>query len=207
MSRMVIASAGFTSWPGWVPAGVLVAALVGVLTIWLTWKLVFSRQRLQFSVLDTALIARDGHVRAPDLKISYRGEVVQAPHVVRIQLVARSGRDIPSLAFDNGKPLELDIGTRVVEVLQWSATLAKVGRSVAGRVEISPQLIRRRAVMTIDLLVDGEPLVQVNSPLIDVDVQRSRDDPDSWLAIRVAPLIFLACIALVVGTWAVWGRP
>jgi hypothetical protein len=93
---MILASGGFTSWPGWVPAGVLVAALVGALTIWLTWKLVFSRQRLHFSVLDTALIAADGHVRAPDLKISYRDEVVQSPHVVRIRLVARSGRDIPS---------------------------------------------------------------------------------------------------------------
>jgi hypothetical protein len=61
----------------------------------------------------------------------------------------------------------------------------------------------QQLVMAIDLLVDGKPRVQVNSPLIDVDVsERPWNEPVRRLAIRVSPAVLAATLAVIVVAWA-----
>ena len=164
----------WTSWPVWVPLGVIVAVVVGILLIWLTWKLVFSRQRLYYSVLVTPLVAVGGSRFSDKLRIFY-GEPddplekpLSEPVVVSIRLASRSAKDIPTAAFDDRKPLALNLGRPVV------AMLGRAADNVTSRdseILVGPGLIRKNQVIRLTVLVDGQPTVEINDPpLIDVTV-------------------------------------
>jgi hypothetical protein len=93
---------------------VFVAIVVGALLIWLTWKVAFSHQRIIYSVQMTPLVAR-GSGFAAELRIFYGSDTttpLARPVVVAIRLASRAARDIPTSAFDNHKPLAVDLGRR-----------------------------------------------------------------------------------------------
>jgi hypothetical protein len=174
---MHLASGGWESSPLWIPVSVLVALLIGAALIWLTYKLVFARQRLDYSVIVTPLVAR-GPRFAEQLRIYYgrREDPLTDPRVVRIRLSSRSAKDIGRDEFDGGTPLIIQLGTPAVAILADSGT-GSTSPNIAGtgsEVHMQPGLIRRKAVITIDVLVDGIPLVTVDSPIRDCRV-RERD--------------------------------
>ena len=181
---MKVASDGFWSSPLWVPLGVFVALLVGVPVVWLTWRLVFARMRLSYSVLQTPLMERSKF--GSQLRVIYgEGEherQLNRARVVRLRFVSRSVRDIPTAAFDDGTPLIVDLGTPVLAILGDQELTQQPGSSMVtmgNQVHIMPRLIRKRQIITINMLVDGEPRVRVISPLIDVRVS---ERTGGWLA-------------------------
>jgi hypothetical protein len=93
------------------PLGVFVAIVVGVLLVWLTWKLAFARQRITYAVQMTPLVARGSGFTA-GLRIFYGSAdtPLTRPVVISIRLASRSARDISTAAFDNNKPLAVDLG-------------------------------------------------------------------------------------------------
>jgi len=180
---MQTASGGVLSSPVWVPLSVFVAVLVGVPLIWLTWRLVFARMRLSYSVLQTPLMERSEF--GTQLRVIYgEGEHERQLHrarVVRLRLVSRSVKDIPTSAFDDRAPLIIDLGTPVLAILGDPGLDRSSDPPIAERdnqVEITPRLIKKGQVITINALVDGMPRIQVLSPLIDV---RVKEKTGSWL--------------------------
>jgi hypothetical protein len=181
---MHVASGGVLSSPLWGPLGVFLAVLVGVPVVWLTWRLVFARMRLSYSVLQTPLMERSEF--GSQLRVIYgegdRERQLDQARVVRLRLVSRSVKDIPTAAFADRAPLIIDLGTPVLAILGDHEPTQPPRPSITedgNQVQIMPRLIKRGQVITINVLVDGIPNIQVLSPLIDVRVS---EKTGSWLA-------------------------
>src|SRR5258708_7322616 len=156
----------------------------------------------------TPILSRAAAPARSDLQVTLRGEIIAEPHVLPIRLESRSRRDIRSTDFDQDKPLVLDVGARIVAVLE----LKKLSESLPGldiayeetKVSIGPTLIRRRQTMRFDLLVDGpNPVLTCQSPLVDVTVREQRPDVQAlprWLVttMRVIIVSSLAAFALLI---------
>jgi hypothetical protein len=101
---------------------------------------------------------------------------------VEIAVLNQGRLDIPTTAFDARKPLRLDVGAPIIEVLA-TATVptnrAVPAVHVDGTVlQIGPGLIPKRPTITLSILVDGPaPRLRCVEPeLIDVEVDVRRQD-------------------------------
>lgn len=102
--------------------------------------------------------------------------------VVRIRLTSRSVKDIPTAAFDDGAPLIVDLGTPVLAILGNERPVQLSRQSITdegNQVKIAPRLIKKGQTITINVLVDEIPNIEVISPLIDVKVGQKTG---SWLS-------------------------
>jgi hypothetical protein len=79
--------------------------------------------------------------------------------VLTIELTGRGRRDIPSAAFDNRQPLQLDAGIRIIKILRVaSEPPGRAGLPVVGEgslLSVGPGLIARRQEITITVLAGG----------------------------------------------------
>jgi hypothetical protein len=204
MPVMNVAGGWYTSGTFWAGAGVVVAVLAAVAVVWVTLTVGFPRRRLYFGLRAAApLLAAPAGIRG-DLELRHRGTALADPRVVTVELVSRGRRDIPSEAFDSGQPLVLDVGARIVEVLQVTSgpgilpppQVIPDGTSL----KIGPSLIGRRQEITINILTDGgKPSLACHSPLIDVQVRRRTEDSSprwpQW-AVAVAAVALVAAVAV-----------
>jgi hypothetical protein len=99
-----------------------------------------------------------------------------------VYLVCSGRRDIPSSAYDQGKPVEIDLGVRIQELTRTSSsvpTTRLVGAHAEGTaLVIGPGLISRRQVLGFILQIDGEPSgLRCRTSLIDVKIRRQRHRP------------------------------
>ena len=80
-----------------------------------------------------------------DVELLYRGTRLTDPRALTIELTSRGRKDISNDAFNGGQPLELDVGARIVEVVQvTSEPKALPSPHVAAdetRLKIGPSLI------------------------------------------------------------------
>jgi hypothetical protein len=53
-----------------------------------------------------------------DLELRHRGTPRAEPYVLTIELASRGRKDIPNDAYNDHQPLEFDVGSRIVEILQ-----------------------------------------------------------------------------------------
>lgn len=120
---------------------------------------------------------------------------------VHIYLSSRGRRDITRDAFDDGKPLVLDIGTSIRELVDvWSSHEAV--RSVDARAEgtcllVGPGLITRRLDFRFTVLAVARPTpLKCQASLIDVSVRRQFLTPTKRRAAAwcIIPLAVLAMI-------------
>jgi hypothetical protein len=204
MPRMVIAAEWYTSGTFWAGAGVAVAALVGGATVVVTYMGAFSRRRLLWGASTVAplLSAPDG-VRGK-LELRHDGQLLTDPHVLEVVLTVQGRRDIPSDAFDNDTPIRVEAGVPIVELLRVVAEPSSPrapGTRVDGTaLEVGPGLIGRRQKLTFTLLVEGEPDLDCQAHLIDVDPRRY--DPSAppgvrWWGFMVMTAVTTAVVALL----------
>lgn len=200
--RVTIAGEWYTSETFWAAAGVFVAVVVAPVTVWVTVRVAHPKRRLWYSMpVITPLITSDTPVSS-DLEVRLNGVALDEPHAVEVELACRGLRDIPSSAFDSGKPLRLDLGAPIVKVLNLkfytnSYPLAwKIDGSI---LEIHPCLIKRNSVAVFSMLIDGYgfKLTCPNPPLIDVQVRRKRIDR------RFAGLFSMGYVAAACALWVV----
>src|SRR6266851_2894237 len=183
MPVMDIAGVWYASGTFWAGAGVVVTALTAVAVVWVTLTAGFPRRRLYYGLRAAApLLAAPDGVRS-DLKLLHRGTPLADPYVLTIKLVSRGRKDIPSDAYDDHQPLELDVGSRIVEILQVISEPANLPQPQIAdegtRLRIGPALLGRHHEITINVLTDGgQPSLSCRSPLIDVQVrERLGDSP------------------------------
>ena len=98
-----------------------------------------------------------------DLELRHHGVILADPRVLTVELVSRGRKDISSDAYNNDQPLEIDVGSRIVEILQVTSepgTLPTPQVTIGGTsLRIGPSLISKRHEITINVLADGgEPI-------------------------------------------------
>lgn len=128
-------------------AAVLVALVVGVAGAWVAYAVGFPRRTLPYGlVLAAPLLSSTRGV--PDLELRHRGAVLDHPYILDIQVVSRGRKDIPRSAFDGDEPIRLDVGARIVTILQITSlpeTLISPAVTVSTtKLLIGPSLIGKR---------------------------------------------------------------
>lgn len=154
----------------WGALGAVAVVVIGVLTIAVTYFIGTARPILNYSLpISIPLLSLPPR---PDLEVIYKGQSLQHPHTVMVNLINSGRRDISSGSFDQQKPIVLDIGVPIVDLLGEERHRELVVDGTA--VKIPPRLIRRREEISISLLCDGQrPSLTCQSHLIDVKVKKA----------------------------------
>jgi hypothetical protein len=124
---------------------------------------------------------------------------------VGIYLSSRGRRDITRDAFDDGKPVELDIGVPIQRLASvWNSQVAV--RVVNAQVKdtcllVGPGLINRRQDLRFTVITDEKPVgLTCLASLIDVSVREQSLGPKghSWLAVFVTMVLFYGTVFLAI---------
>jgi hypothetical protein len=177
MSFVIEAARWYDSGIFWAGATVLVTLIVGIATIVVTFVVGFPKRRLLYGLWTTTPVGASGKSGTEDLQVSHRGVPLKAPQILEIILFTRGRKDIPSSAYDQGRPIRLDVGIPVLEVLGASSypksyETSKVTADGTALL-IGPDLIRAGQRISIPILVDSREYryrVKCQSTLIDVSV-------------------------------------
>jgi hypothetical protein len=143
---------------------------------------------------------------APEnLEVSRAGVVISEPHILEITLASRGRKDIPTSDFDENKPLQIDAGTVILDIVKIKSepesTSAPKVIYEDNILSIGPSLIRKRQRIGITLLIDGKPTLSHADSLIDVKVRQQRpQDPDLEKAL-IGPMS-LAAVGVIAGVAA-----
>ncbi|QXJ25806.1 hypothetical protein AGRA3207_007357 [Actinomadura graeca] len=155
----------------------------------------FARPRLEYGLRTSApLLTAPGGVR-DELEVRHRGVRQERPFLREVVLAGRGRRDVPRSAFDGDDPIRLDLGVRIVELLQVeasdpaSATPPPPVRVEGTALLVGPALLGRRQRLVFTCLAQGRPRkVRCSAPLLNTTV-RAGSDPAQKVDSR---LIFLA---------------
>jgi hypothetical protein len=207
MPVMDVTGAWYTSGTLWAGAGVVVAVLAAVAGTWVAFSVGFPRRRLYYGLRAAApLLTAPAGMRS-DLKLFHGETLLADPYVLTIELASRGRKDISSDAYDGHQPLHLDVGSRIIEILQITSapeTLMPPQVAASERsLSIGPSLIGKRHQITINVLTDGgPPSLACRSPLVDVQVRPRIDDRTTlaWVLALVAGMMAIALAAAIVGT-------
>jgi hypothetical protein len=207
MPVMDVAGAWYISGTFWAGAGVVVAVLAAVAGIWVTLSVGFPRRRLYYGLRAAApLLTAPAGMRS-DLQLLHRGTPLADPHVLTIELISRGRKDISNDAYNGGQPLQLDVGSRIIEILQTTSEPETLVTPQVATSEtflrIGPSLIGKRHQITINVLTDGgQPSLTCRSPLVDVQIRQRIEDRTTltWALAVVAGTMAIAVAAAIVGT-------
>lgn len=160
-------------------AGVL--ALIGVVYAVAGYYRDHPKRQLEYTVKTRRLVQA-----TPDLGLEVRAKGIEIadPYLVEFRLRSNSRADIPSNAFDAGKDLLIRVepgGALVLGDEGARGDIMLTGGDGEGwdwaQFYVGPQLIRRGAALELDFITNGEPVVKVNRPLIDVKILDVSDRP------------------------------
>jgi hypothetical protein len=203
----------YSSGTFWAQMGVGVALLIGVPTFLATWV---PRQRLYYWAPPATPLLAPGTRGIADLEIRHDGRQLADPHLVAVTLTVRGRRDIPSSAFDQGRPLVFDLGAGIVKVLQVrcspAASLVPPVTIDGSALRVGPELVGRHQITTISVLVDGaRPHLVCTQPVLAQVTLIPRDPPDglSWSKVLAVAVVAAAPAGLGLGLASVTvdGRP
>lgn len=170
---MVVGGQWYASGTLWTAAGVVVALVVGVVTLLIAWV---PRQRLFYAMPRvTPLLWAPSGMRS-NLELRHCGTLLTEPRLVEVVLTSRGRGDILSSSFDGGRPLTFDLHAPVVEILQIVCEPASAPKPPVAYdgslLRVGPELISHRQTITISALVDSPTphLVCTEAPLANVTV-------------------------------------
>jgi hypothetical protein len=159
--------------------GTLLGVTLTLLTLVVPW--ILSRRVITYELLTAAPLIHMPMDVNPDLRVTHHGVTLKDPHIVVARLSYRGRRDLPSSAFDQGHPVHLDVGTKIVALLRTVFTPSKAPVPTANIndsiIEIGPSLIRRNLKMEFVILVDGSNVkLDCYGPLADVKFRSEQSE-------------------------------
>jgi hypothetical protein len=191
----------------WTALGVVVTLLIGVLTLLVTWV---RRQRLYYWAPPATPLLAPGMRGIADLEIRHDGRQLADPYLLEVTLTARGRRDIPSSAFDQGRPMVFDLGDEIVKVLQVrcspAASLAPPVTHEDSTLRVGPELVGRHQTTTISVLVDGDrPRLVCTQPVLAQVTLIPQDPPDRLALTRMVVVLGVTALVMVGTVWvSVW---
>ena len=180
----------------------LVAVIIGLATIFLAMR-VIPKRRLSYGIdLVTSLLAAPSHTKG-DLELRYKDSVLKSPYVVKVNMTVRGRQDIASEDYDDGRPLNLNLGCQIIELLEIEskpATAPVPPVTYEGTaIHVGPGLLVNRQKVTIAVLVDGgRPTLEIISPLKNVKLRKEREDDQEVALLMMGPQNALA-IGVIAG--------
>ncbi len=186
----------------WAAMSVGVALLIGVPTFMVTWV---PRQRLYYWAPPATPLLASGTRSIADLEVRHDGRQLADPCLLEVTLIARGRRDIPSSAFDQGRPLVFDLGAEIVKVLQVrcspASSLVPPVTNEGSDLRVGPELVGSRQITTISVLLDGDrPHLVCTQPVL-AQVTLIHRDPQygfSWATTAALVATVVAVLASVV---------
>jgi len=184
-------------------AAVVATLLAGIVAAWAAYAVGVPRRKLLFALTLAAPVLPTGQSEASELVLQHHGTILAHPHVLKIQLLGSGSRDIPSQAFDSGKPIEIDVAIPIIAVLQVTSepnTLIVPKTEFKGTtLKIGPSLIGKNQKVVFTLLADGaRPRLTCQAALENVVIK-----PRQLVKMPAAEVMVTAAIAGVMAGVAI----
>jgi hypothetical protein len=155
----------------------------------------------------TPLLQRIDH--GARISIEYDQLPVGSPHTTVLGVRSTGRNAITTAHFDQGRPIVVDFGVPVIDVLELSGSVTV--RSDGTRVLIGPDLIRPTEVIEAHLLTDGSPTLRVSeTPVVDhlidtkVEYVRPGQMPKQKQRVQAALTAAALAAALTLAGWLIW---
>lgn len=173
--------------------GVAAAIAFGALTLWITWRVANPKRRLLYGMPVATPLLNAGQDVRHGLEVRRGDHILTDPHVLEVTLFNQGRLDIPSSAFDRGRPLTLDVGVPVLDILKTTTSPDHAVPTIdfdGTALKIGPDLLGRRQKISFSLLVDGpDPALSCPPPHpINIQVVRNPDEPTKRLRWDLAVL-------------------
>jgi hypothetical protein len=161
----------------WGAAGAIIGLISVIAVVWVTIRVARPRKRqllVSLTAVTPLLTTQQGI--EDKLRVTYDSHLLRAPHTAAIRLESRGRRlDIPRSAFDDGKPLRLNLGTVFLEILEVITSQGSTAPAVScspdrhgiaahegfplGNTEllVGPSLIKWDQKIEISVLTEGKP--------------------------------------------------
>jgi hypothetical protein len=153
---------------------IAVAVVLGCLAIWSQFASgKFRRSRLMWNASAYMMLGAYSP-GAKLLTINYGGTPVGDPRLLVLAITLEGRKDIPSEAFDRGRPLEFDAGVPLLELVEveWPGLQNPVVTTDGTRIVIGPELIPAGKRIEVSAIVDGKPKIECPlQPIRDVTVR------------------------------------
>jgi hypothetical protein len=190
----------------WTVAGTVLAFLsfawvVGVYA----WKRWWERRTITYQLLASVPFLRNvPGIKSSGLTVIYHKKELTDPHLLEVQLTSKRHRDIPTSAFDQDRPLCIDVGAPIVALLEArydpdQLPLPEI-TTTGSSLRIEPSLIRRRQDMRFFVLTEGPGAhLDLTNPLIDYTLREGKSYEAGADRIRnVKRIIGWAIVILIV---------
>lgn len=193
-------TAWYASGTFWSIVAVVIAVVAIAVGAWAAFRSANPKCTLHVTIDQVVpLVASAPDLEGHQITVDLDGHQLSAPHVITIDIVSRSGKDITPDMFSNA-PLELQFGAPIVALLrQYSdagrsavrdPAVAPIGESLY----IGPALLTREHRLRYTVLIDGHPNFRPVADLANVTILRT-PEPISTLRrvpLAVALTLFLA---------------
>lgn len=163
----------------WAAAGtILTFTLAFIGAIRYVLKRIRGRKVITYELLDSVPFLRNlPAVKSAGLSVIYNGGKLENPHLLQVQLTSKSYRDISSPAFDQHRPLCIDVGVPIVALLETrydpdQGPFPKI-TTTGTTLQIWPDKIRHRQGMRFSILTDdpGAHLTCSSNPILNYDLR------------------------------------
>jgi hypothetical protein len=135
-------------------------AIASIVVSYGFWKRGSPRRQLGYSLLVTTPLLRDWPgLDDGRLSVLLNGEPLKNPYVSVLHVRNRSRSDIPSSAFDGGKPIVFGLGSEIVMAADAGSTIDHQDALETGhdQVILGPVLIGPEQFMSLTVLRKGRP--------------------------------------------------
>lgn len=159
----------------WLAVGALVVAVIAIPVTFIATRNYGNRRRQVVFTCDSTALMPSAH--SDELKVTWRGQPVDDPHLVVFRLQNVGPADIASTHFDGGRDLVVRLNANFYGLISTTHREHTVAEAVGagGVVRLKPVLLRRRDIWSFEALVSGPPRVELTGPLVDTDMADASD--------------------------------
>lgn len=175
-------------------AGIGATLLAGGVGALITYLVSVPRRQLLYSLQSSTSLLTASPDARKDIKVFHIDKELKDPHVIKVSLTSRSRSDIPSDAFDQDRPIILDVGVPIIARLPGDAAADSYSAVdfQGTALRVGPDLITKRQRMNFNVLVDGNNvLLKCEAHLVNVKV---REQPPNSESNRLSLGVFSALV-------------
>ncbi len=149
------------------------------------------RPRLSVSALAPASLLTPDSKEVDDLRLRYGGKDLSEPYIATFVLENRGNAHLDSSCFDQGRPIRLDLGVKILAVLKVSLQPGQPDSFVHERkktaILLGPDVLKPGQQLVVQLLVEREPHLEhpLQARLTNADIEYLA--PGSASTFKVGP--------------------
>lgn len=166
----------YTSGTFWTIIGIAVAIALGCWAVWAAFRSSNPKRTLHITTDQVVpLVTSAPGLEGRRIMVSLDGRQLTTPHVITVDIVSRSGKDITPEMFSSA-PLELEFGTPIVALLnQYSDARRAAVRDPSvtlhnTALHVGPALLTRQHELRYTVLTEGQPKFRPVANLADVTI-------------------------------------